>query len=400
MNDQILVSLILLGLLVVLVWGRWRYDGVTLVTLALMVLLDLIPAKEAFIGFGHPAVITVALVLLISKGLEKTGFISMIGDFIRQKISGELQFLFIIMITAGFLSSFMNNIGAMAMLLPITIGISQKMQWNPSKFLMPLAFASILGGMNTKIGTPPNIIISEFRDEVIGQEGFNFFDFAFAGFPVSFLGIVFIALVGWRFVKLRENLGSKRPLVDIQDYLMEMTVNQDSNLVGKRIHELTRKLGPDNVLMGVVSEKGRIRKPHNFETFESMQILVLKVSPDDVAGIQAEFGLSIDPDLEDISREGELGEIEAMITPRSRLRRRKVNYFKRMAGGDLSLLGLWRQGTKLRRRLAREIFKTGDVLLLSTRGSDERVSEKLELLGLMPLWQRELDVIRDSSKVF
>ena len=400
MSDQILVSLILLGLLVVLVWGRWRYDGVALVTLALMVLLDLIPAKEAFIGFGHPAVITVALVLLISKGLEKTGFISMIGDFIRQKISGELQFLFIIMITAGFLSSFMNNIGAMAMLLPITIGISQKMQWNPSKFLMPLAFASILGGMNTKIGTPPNIIISEFRDEVIGQEGFNFFDFAFAGFPVSFLGIVFIALVGWRFVKLRETLGSKRPLVDIQDYLMEMTVNEDSNLVGKRIHELTRKLGPDNVLMGVVSEKGRIRKPHNFETFESMQILVLKVSPDDVAGIQAEFGLSIDPDLDDISREGELGEIEAMITPRSRLRRRKVNYFKRMAGGDLSLLGLWRQGTKLRRRLAREIFKTGDVLLLSTRGSDERVSEKLELLGLMPLWQRELDVIRDSSRVF
>ena len=129
MSDQILVSLILLGLLVVLVWGRWRYDGVALVTLALMVLLDLIPAKEAFIGFGHPAVITVALVLLISKGLEKTGFISMIGDFIRQKISGELQFLFIIMITAGFLSSFMNNIGAMAMLLPITIGISQKMQW-------------------------------------------------------------------------------------------------------------------------------------------------------------------------------------------------------------------------------------------------------------------------------
>ena len=407
MSDQILVSLILLGLLVILVWGRWRYDGVTLVTLALMVLLDLIPAKEAFVGFGHPAVVTVALVLLISKGLEKTGFISMIGDFIRQKISGESQFLFIIMVTAGFLSSFMNNIGAMAILLPITIGISQKMQWNPSKFLMPLAFASILGGMNTKIGTPPNIIISEFRDEVIGQEGevigqegFNFFDFAFAGFPVSFLGIVFIALVGWRFVKLRETAGEKRPLVDIKDYLMEMTVNQDSNLVGKRIHELTRKLGPDNVLMGVVSEKGKIRKPHNFETFESMQILVLKVSPDDVAGIQAEFGLSIDPDLEDISRESELGEIEAMITPRSRLRRRKVNYFKRMAGGDLSLLGLWRQGTKLRRRLNREIFKTGDVLLLSTIGSDERVSEKLELLGLMPLWKRELDVIRDSSRVF
>ena len=170
----------------------------------------------------------------------------------------------------------MNNIGAMAMLLPITIGIAQKMKWNPSKFLMPLAFASILGGMNTKIGTPPNIIISEFREDVAGLEGFDFFDFAFAGFPISFLGILFIAFIGWRLVKLRESQVEQRPLVDINDYLMEMTVEENSNLVGKRIHELTRKLGSDNVLMGVVSDKGKIRKPHNFETFEALQILVLK----------------------------------------------------------------------------------------------------------------------------
>jgi len=400
MSDQLQVSFILLGLLAILVWGKWRYDGVTLITLALMVLLGLVPAKEAFLGFSHPAVITVALVLLISKALEKSGFINMIGDFLRQKISGESQFLFIIMVTAALLSSFMNNIGAMAMLLPITIGIAQKMEWNPSKFLMPLAFASILGGMNTKIGTPPNIIISEFRDDVPGMKGFEFFDFAYAGFPISLLGIFFIAFIGWRLVKLREKTGEQRPLVDIHDYLMEMTVTKDSNLVGKRIHELTRKLGSDNVLMGVVSDKGRIRKPHNLETFESLQILVLKISPDDVASVQTEFGLSIDPELSEVTGEGELGEIEAMITPRSRLKNRKFNYFKRMAGGDISLLGLWRQGTKLRRRLAREIFKAGDVLLLSTPGSDERVVEKLELLGLMPLWQRELDVIRDPSKVF
>ena len=400
MNDQILVSLILVGLLAILVWGKWRYDGVTLVALAVMVLLDLVPAKEAFLGFGHPAVITVALVLLISKALEKSGFINIIGDFIRQRVSGESQFLFLIMGAAGLLSSFMNNIGAMAMLLPITIGIAQKMKWNPSKFLMPLAFASILGGMNTKIGTPPNIIISEFRDDVVGMQGFEFFDFAFAGFPISFLGILFIAFIGWRFVQIRESQAEERPLVDIQDYLMEMTVNENSNLVGSRIHELTRKLGSDNVLMGVVSDKGKIRKPHNFETFEALQILVLKISPDDVASVQSEFGLTIDPDLEEVTREGELGEIEAMITPRSRLRNRKFNYFKRLSGGDISLLGLWRQGTKLRRRLAREIFKAGDVLLLSTRGSDERVGEKLELLGLMPLWQRELDVIRNPTKVF
>ena len=323
----------------------------------------------------------------------------MIGDLLRQMVSGEMQFLIILMLVAGILSSFMNNIGAMAMLLPITIGIAQKMEWNPSKFLMPLAFASILGGMNTKIGTPPNIIISEFREDYSSQS-FEFFDFAFAGLPISVIGILFIAFVGWRFVKLREEGSEQIPLVDIQDYLVEMTISEDSNLVGKRIHELTSELGTDNVLMGVVSEKGTIRRPHHRETFEALQILVLKISPDDVAGVQTEFGLIIDPDLQDPSQLGELGEIEAMITPRSRLIGRKYNYFKRMSRGVLALLGLWRQGTKLRRRLAREIFKAGDVLLLSARDNDESVAEKLELLGLMPLWQRELDVIRDTSRAW
>ena len=399
MDPQVQVASIILILLGFLVWGRWRYDGVTLTALAAMVLLGLVPAKEAFLGFGHPAVVTVALVLLISKALEKSGFINMIGDQLRQKVSGEMQFLIVLMLVAAFLSSFMNNIGAMAMLLPITIGIAQKMEWNPSKFLMPLAFASILGGMNTKIGTPPNIIISEFRED-FSNTAFEFFDFAFAGLPISFLGILFIAFIGWRFVKLREDGNTQIPLVDIQDYLIEMTISEDSILVGKRVHELTSEIGTDNVLMGVVSEKDSIRKPHHRETFEALQILVLKISPDDVAGIQTEFGLIIDPDLEDPRQIGELGEIEAMITPRSRLIGRKYNYFKRMARGILSLLGLWRQGTKLRRRLANEIFKAGDVLLLSSRDTDERVAEKLELLGLMPLWQRELDVIRDTSRAW
>ena len=385
MDPQLQVAFIIFVLLGFLIWGKWRYDGVTLTALAVMVLLGLVPAKEAFLGFGHPAVITVALVLLISKALEKSGFINMIGDTLRRNISGEFQFLVLLMLVAGFLSSFMNNIGAMAMLLPITIGIAQKMEWNPSKFLMPLAFASILGGMNTKIGTPPNIIISEFREDYVNKS-FEFFDFAFAGFPVSFVGILFIAFVGWRLVKLREGGSAQRPLLDIQDYLVEMTISEESDLVGRRIHELTSKLGSDNVLMGVVSDKGTIRKPHHRETFEALQILVLKISPGDVAGVQTEFGLIIDPELEDPTQQGELGEIEAMITPRSRLIGRKYNYFKRMARGVLSLLGLWRQGTKLRRRLAREIFKAGDVLLLSTRDSDERAAEKLELLGLMPLW--------------
>ena len=397
MNPQIEVASLLLILLALFAWGKWRYDGVALIVLAIMVLRDLVPVELAFLGFGHPAVVTVALVLLISKGLEKSGFIGLIGDHLMNRVNTESQFLVAIMITAALLSSFMNNIGAMAMLLPITIGIAQKMDWNPSKFLMPLAFASILGGMNTKIGTPPNIIISEFRESYVDKT-FDFFHFSYAGLPVSFIGILFIAFIGWRLVKLRENSGGARPLVDLQEYLIEMTINEESDLVGKRVHEFRRRLGADTVLVGAVNEKGKKRKLNNFETFSPNQILIFKTSPEDVASVQQQFGLTIDPELK-MSKEGDLGEIEAMITPRSRLNGRRYNYFKRMAGEQLALLGLWRQGSKFRFRLAREIFKAGDVLLLASRGNDESTGEKLELLGLMPLWQRELDVIRDSSQV-
>ena len=181
-TNQIILSAILLVMVVMFIWGRFRYDAVALTSLAVLVVLGFVPAKEAFVGFGHPAVITVALVLLISKGLEASGLIGKIGNLLQKIANSEFQFLVILMGIAVVLSSFMNNIGAMAMLLPVTLGICQKMGWSPSKFLMPLAFASILGGMNTKIGTPPNIIISEFRDQYSDQ-GFEFFDFAYAGLP-------------------------------------------------------------------------------------------------------------------------------------------------------------------------------------------------------------------------
>ena len=180
--NQIILSAVLLVMVVMFIWGRFRYDAVALTSLAVLVVLGFVPAKEAFVGFGHPAVITVALVLLISKGLEASGLIGKIGNLLQKIANSEFQFLVILMGIAVILSSFMNNIGAMAMLLPVTLGICQKMGWSPSKFLMPLAFASILGGMNTKIGTPPNIIISEFRDQYSDQ-GFEFFDFAYAGLP-------------------------------------------------------------------------------------------------------------------------------------------------------------------------------------------------------------------------
>ena len=394
-------QLIILGLLTLMVslfiWGRWRYDAVSLGILALFVLLGYIKPEKAFLGFSHPAVITVALVLLISKGLEKSGFISILGRKLQTFANSETQFLISITFIAALLSSFMNNIGAMAMLLPITLGICQKMNWNASKFLIPLSFASILGGMNTKIGTPPNIIISEFRNEFSDQD-FAFFDFSLAGLPVSILGILFISLIGWKFIKLRSNNSENNPLIELDDYLVEMVITENSNLIDRRAKDFRDELDTDTALMGQTNEEGKKIEIHGNQKLFEGQILIMKINPDSVADIQQEFGLDIDSE-NDLTSIENLGGIEAIIVPKSRLIGRKYQYFKRLIGGELSLIGLWRRGLKFRFRLSNEIFKVGDVLLIANRGEKRNISDKLELAGLMPLWQREFDIIRSPNKV-
>ena len=398
MFDQIIILGLLILMVGLFIWGRWRYDAISLGVLSVFVLLGYIQPEEAFKGFSHPAVITVALVLLISKGLERSGFISVIGRKLQAYANSEIQFMISITFFAAILSSFMNNIGAMAMLLPITLGICQKMNWNPSKFLIPLSFASILGGMNTKIGTPPNIIISEFRNDFVDKD-FAFFDFAFAGVPVSILGILFIALIGWRLIKKRPINSENNPLIELEDYLVEMVITENSKLIEKRALDFRQELDTDTALMGQIDENGKKIEIHGNQKLYEGQILIMKINPDMVADIQQEFGLDIDSE-NDLTSIEDLGGIEAIIVPKSRLIGRKYQYFKRLIGRDLSLLGLWRRGLKFRFRLSNEIFKVGDVLLIANRGEKNNISEKLELAGLMPLWQREFDVARDPTKIF
>ena len=394
-NVLVVTICVLVGLLI---WGRWRYDAVTLVALAALVLFEVIPINSAFSGFGHPAVIIVALVLLISRGLQESGFVGLIGGQLSKIPLSENQFLLVILVTAAALSSFMNNIGAMAILLPVTIAVCQQNKWNPPKFLMPLAFASILGGMNTMIGTPPNIIISQYRETYTGTS-FNFFDFSFVGVAVSLLGVVFIAFLGYRLVKVRQEAGDEIKLIDLKNYLFEVRVKKDSKAIGKRLSEIKKVAGPETEVLGIVNESGAVSKVSMVTKFAHNQVLVIKTSPDDISRLQSDLDLEMSEDLNTIN-ESDLEEIEVMVTASSRLIGRKQEFLKRLASEDLALLGLWRQGAKFRTRLSREIFRVGDVLLLGVRSIDEEgVKERIKHLGLMPLMQREMQVIPSRSRL-
>ena len=398
MSDQAILATTLVILMGLLIWGKWRYDAVTLICLAALVLLGIVPANDAFSGFGHPAVVTVALVLLISRGLQEAGMVSLAGNLISRYTLSENQYLVVIMVIAAFLSSFMNNIGAMALLLPITLSVCQKMDWNPSKFLMPLAFASILGGMNTVIGTPPNIIIAQYRQEYTGAT-FNFFDYSFVGLAVSVVGILFIALIGYRFVTVRENDEDTTRLIDLKNYLFEVKVKDDSNAIGMRLSEIKKISGPETEVLGVVNETGGVSRVSMAKKIQPGQVLVIKTSPDDIASIQERLGFEIAENLNTIQG-SDLAEIEVMVTAGSRLIGRKHEFLKRLASDDLALLGLWRRGAKFRTRLAKEAFKVGDVLLLGVRTiDDEGVKERIKHLGLMPLMERDLQTIPSRSRL-
>ncbi len=396
MNDQLILSIVIFGLLVFFISGKYRYDYVSLGALALLILFDIIKIENAFIGFSHPAVITVALVLLISKGLQDAGLSAVTGNIIGRFSPSETQFLFLIMFIAAILSSFINNIGAMALLLPITLSTCQKMGWHAGKFLMPLAFASILGGMNTLIGTPPNIIIAEFKESYTG-EAFNFFDFSYVGLLVSFLSIIFIGLISSKLVAKRK-LAKTNNLIDLDNFLFELVVPEGSKAIGQTFSSFIRKAGNETEILGLVNENGAVSKVGNNSKIRADQHLVMKVSPNHISSIQDRFGLNIPESSRDLKEEL-IDEIEVVITPGSRLVGRKQNYLMKLAYEELFLLGMWRKGARFRTRLSKQMFKIGDVLLLGVRNTDkEDVTAKINHLGLMPIRSREISTLPSRSR--
>jgi di/tricarboxylate transporter len=206
-QDQLLVLGVLVATVAMFLWGRWRHDMVAVGALLACVLGGLVPFGDAFNGLGHPAVVTVACVLVLSQGLQNSGAVDVLARTLLPSKSGPTLAIAALTALAAVLSGFMNNVGALALLMPVAIQAARRLELPPGKLLMPLAFGSILGGTTTLIGTPPNLIVSGFRAEA-GLRSFAMFDFAPVGLAVAALGVVFVALVGWRLVPSRKVLPS------------------------------------------------------------------------------------------------------------------------------------------------------------------------------------------------
>ena len=401
--DEAIVFGVLILALVLFVTARWRYDVVALLTLLTLTIVGVVPASEAYQGFGHPAVVTVAAVLVLSRALQNSGIVdSMAGWISRVPEYASLRIGSLSSLSALF-SAFMNNIGAVSLLMPVAVRVSSRSRHPASLFLMPLAFASLLGGMTTLIGTPPNVIISDFRHDQIGVH-FNMFDFTIVGLGVTVAGVLFIALLGWRLIPHRQPPVALGETLDIEGYMTEVRVPGDSRFIGKLVGDLEELAEEDVVIAGLLRRGVVYGAPSSDQIIDSSDIFIIEADPGQIwtfidrTGFELEWSRDIESEIDQTLSSEDVSTLEAIVSPDSMAAGKTARGLHLHAAFGVNLLGLSRRGTRLVRRLGHMTFRAGDVLLL--QGKTEAVQAALPRLGLLPLAERELRIGQPRRLVF
>jgi di/tricarboxylate transporter len=415
-GEQLIVFGVLAATLVLFVWNRWRYDLVALGALLACALTGVVPADEVFAGIGHPAVISVAAVLVLSRGLLNAGVVDSVARRLMQV--GDRPWAQVAALTGivALSSGFMNNVGALALFMPVAIWMSRQSGRSPSYLLMPLAFGSLLGGTLTLIGTPPNLIIAGYRAEA-GESPFGMFAFLPVGAAVTVAGVLFIALLGWRLVPRRQEQEGNGDLFEISAYLTEVRVPEGCKYAGRTLHALIGavKEEADVQVIALVRGDERQRMPSTYEVLREGDILLVEADSDslkallDVTGVELAANVDEhddeareerDPTEQAVeqekarkshkSRHGELTLAEAIISPGSILVGTTASGLDLRERHGVNVLAVARQGQRLRQRLGKIRFAAGDILLLQTR--EDALQSTLNSLGCLPLASRGLSI--------
>ena len=300
--DQIVILLILAATIVLFIWGSWRHDMVALASLLACVFCGLIEPADAFSGFGHPAVVTVACVLILSRGLQNTGAMDALAQKVVPRRGGITLAIAALTALGAGMSGFMNNVGAMALLMPVATDLADRYELPPGKVLMPLSFGTILGGMTTLIGTPPNLIVSGFRANA-GAGSYGMFDFTPVGLAVAIVGVLFVALIGWRLVPARTQAGAAT--FDTGTYLTEALVGEKSAAIGKSLAQLVKMIGDEDAqIIGLVHNNARVSTAMPGLRVRAGDILVIESEPESLAAVLSNLGLTLaaDPEAKEKAR--------------------------------------------------------------------------------------------------
>ena len=398
-TDQSILLLILFVLLFLLVWGRWRYDIVALGALFTASIFGLIPQAEMFAGFGNPATVTVIMVLIVSFGLTKSGAVEFVADAIEPISSKPFLHIAVLTFLAAFLSMFMNNVGALALLMPIAIRSTNKAGRSPATVLMPLSFGSILGGLVTLIGTPPNILIANYRQQMTG-EAFTMFDYAPVGGGIAICGIFFMLFIGWKLVKVRKQTTGLE-LFDVEKYLFELKVTEESTFFEKKAGELKDELAKKNLtLLSMVHRRENIPVVFRRQLIAASDLLMIQGSHDDIAQFSKNHNfqmVSAENAQREVLHSEDMQAVEVVVTPDSSIVGRTPSQLRFNRKYGVNLLAASRSGTPHRERLRNFKFAVGDVLLL--HGEVEEIEEAIAKLNCYPLASRELGLGRNTKAI-
>jgi len=395
-TPQILISLILVLAMVMFGWGKYRYDLVAMSALLLCVVLGLVDGDVAFNGFGNAAVITVAAVLIISTALKNAGVVDLLASKISHLTETPIMHIAALTLVVTVASAFMNNVGALALMLPIALSTAKERDRPPAMLLMPLAFGSLLGGMTTLIGTPPNIIVASIRGSYLG-EPFSMFSYSPVGLPVAVVGFFFIIFVGWRLIpKARMEQNSTEKLFEVGHYLTEVSVSDDSSSIGATLGDLVDKDDGNVEIIGLAGRNRFVQIGRAATKIKAGDILVLRADPVDLKPFLEAHGLELQTSATSQFVQPEQDDevlAEGVVKLDSTLQNRGVDRLRRMTGRTVALVGLARQGISVTQRLRQVTFKPGDVLLL--RGDVGSIDEHMNTLGLWPLAKRNIELNRN-----
>ncbi len=392
--SQITLVLLLAAILVGFVWGRFRHDVVAFSGLLAAVILGLVPAESAFAGLGHTATVTVAAMLILTKGLTDSGatthLVELVGRFTRTVTHHILSLAGV----TALLSTVMNNVGALALTMPVAMQTAARTDRSPSLLLMPISFAALLGGLVTLIGTPPNIIAASYRQGQTG-EAFHMFDFTWVGLPVAVVGVVFIATIGWRFLpRDRRRAPGLEDFFHIGDYVTEIRVAEKNPLLGRSIGSVADTFASlDVAILGLLRNERRVPNvPRRFQLMAG-DVLIVEASPANLPKLVERFQLTLGGEsaapVSLLSNE-DVRLAEVVIKPGSELDGRSEGRSRLAQQFNVNLLAVAREGSPTRDRLDRIVLRAGDVLLL--QGEIARLAEVTRLLGCLPLAERRLQV--------
>ncbi|UCH38656.1 MAG: SLC13 family permease [Gammaproteobacteria bacterium] len=393
-SDQIILFCLLGVIFGLFIWGRIRYDLVAFGGLIVAVVIGVVPGEDAFSGFGHHATVIIALVLVVSRGLSNSGAIEWIARHVVDAGRSLFTHIGLMAGVSATLSAVMNNVAALALLMPIDIQAAKKAGRSPALSLMPLSFASILGGMITLIGTPPNIIIASFREKAVG-EPFGMFDFTPVGIVTALVGIIFIVFFGWRLIPRPEQTKAvDESRFNIDDYVAEVRVGDSATVVGKRVRDLDDQAEQDDVaIIGLVRKGKRLPGRARYEEIRRGDLIVIEADAEAIDTFVGALKLEYVGSEKYVGHADEgLSLIEAVVPENARIEGRNAMSLRLQYRHGVTLLGVSRRGKTFRERVRKLDVHAGDVLLLM--GPTERLEDVVAWLGCLPLQERDLQVVQ------